>query len=95
MDRSETILPDTVMSLASSEAKINYWATYFQRSILFISFKRGASDEQMLAEMGVLDTGTQTAQEDSFLFATANILNRNFSCYLLVLLFVTEGISLG
>lgn len=45
--------------------------------------------------MGVQDIGTQATQEDKFLFATANILNRNFSCYLLMLHFVTGGNSLG
>lgn len=43
----------------------------------------------------VLGIGTQATQEDKFLLATANILNRNFSCYLLMLHFVIEGISPG
>lgn len=31
--------------------------------------------------MGVLDIGTQATQEDNFLFATGNILNKKFSCF--------------
>lgn len=46
-----------------------------------------------LQKMGVRVIGKQVTQEDKFLFATANILNRYFSCYLLMLHFVTEGIS--